>query len=59
MAEKKRLGDLLIEAGKITQTQLDTALAAQEAGGGRLGDILVKQGAVSAGVVEEVMKSAE
>ncbi len=40
---KKRLGDLLVEAGSITQEQLAQALAAQKEDkkGSRLGDVLV------------------
>jgi len=42
------LGRLLIETGKITQTQLDQALAEQaHSSGERLGEILLRQGAVS------------
>ncbi len=39
-----RLGDLLVQAGAITQTQLDMALAEQRAWGGRLGQVLLNLG---------------
>ena len=42
------LGRLLIDSGKITQQQLDTALDEQSRSGGeRLGEILLRQGALS------------
>ena len=44
-----RLGDILLSAGLITQDQLDTALTTQRDGQGeQLGQILVRQGALSA-----------
>ncbi len=39
-----RLGDLLVQAGAITQTQLDAALGEQRAWGGRLGQVLLNLG---------------
>ncbi len=44
MPRYKRLGDILIAEGLITQEQLKTALAEQESEGGKLGEILVKLG---------------
>ena len=41
MGQKKRLGDLLVQDGLLTQTQLDQAVDVQRTKGGRLGDILV------------------
>jgi hypothetical protein len=38
---KKKLGDILREAGVIDQNQLRTALSHQKRWGGRLGEILV------------------
>lgn len=38
--KKIRVGDLLVEAGAITQDQLDQALAKQKEDGGRLGTVL-------------------
>jgi len=43
----KRLGDLLIDEGLITEEQLKTALAEQKANAGRLGGILVTMGFVT------------
>lgn len=43
----KRLGDLLIDEGLITEEQLKTALADQKANAGRLGGILVNLGFVT------------
>lgn len=37
----KRLGDLLVEAGKITEKQLQDALRKQKSSGKRLGEILI------------------
>ncbi len=43
-----KLGDLLVTSGLITASQLEKALEAQHATGGRLGTILLEQGALSA-----------
>jgi type IV pilus assembly protein PilB len=42
-----RLGDILIGSGKITQSQLDAALAAQGDERGMLGSILVRRGLIT------------
>lgn len=48
IAKKKyRLGDLLIQEGRITQTQLDKALTMQKKNHKRLGDYLVEIGAIT------------
>jgi hypothetical protein len=39
--KKKRLGDILIDAGIITQEQLTTALAVQKEKGLKLGETLI------------------
>lgn len=39
--KKKRLGDILVQEGLLTQQQLDQAVEVQRSRGGRLGDILV------------------
>jgi type II secretion system (T2SS) protein E len=44
MQPKKRLGDMLIEAGLIDEYQLRSALANQRQWGGRLGTNLIKMG---------------
>ena len=41
MAVRKRLGEMLLEAGVIDQNQLDAALGHQRKWGGRLGQALV------------------
>jgi Type II secretory pathway, ATPase PulE/Tfp pilus assembly pathway, ATPase PilB len=59
-ATKKRLGDMLVEEGKITTDQLSEALKKQREQGKRLGEILVNQGIVSEneiiGVLEQQLK---
>lgn len=40
---REKLGEILMRAGRITQEQLDAALAVQAAEGGKLGQILVRQ----------------
>ncbi len=45
--ERKRLGDLMVEAKLLTPTHLVAALAAQEQHGGRLGTNLIEMGFVS------------
>ena len=55
MKGRKRLGELLMEAQKITQDQLDQALAAQKRSGERLGRVLIKQGAITEPVLLEVL----
>ncbi|MCP4248420.1 MAG: type II secretion system protein GspE, partial [bacterium] len=42
-----RIGDLLVQADKITPDQLEQALAAQQGEGGRLGTQLVKLGYIA------------
>ena len=39
-----RLGELLQQAGKVSEEQLNQALAAQQSQGGRVGSHLVKMG---------------
>jgi type IV pilus assembly protein PilB len=41
------LGSLLVGAGLVTQEQLDEALVLKEAGGGRLGEVIVEAGYAS------------
>ena len=41
MTARKKLGELLLEAGVIDQKRLDAALAEQQRWGGRLGRIIV------------------
>ena len=48
-ASKKSLGEMLIEEKLITPEQLESALAQQRQKGGKLADILLKQGLVKRG----------
>ena len=56
-AAKRRLGDIFVERGLITDEQLQEALAVQQDTGGRLGEILVERGFFTrvalAGVISE------
>jgi len=47
MAERKRLGERLVEAGFLSTEHLDTALEYQNEHGGLIGDVLVQQGYVT------------
>ncbi|MDP8257117.1 MAG: hypothetical protein P9M14_15325 [Candidatus Alcyoniella australis] len=47
MPNDKRLGEMLVESGQITQLQFDSAMADQRSWGGNLGRNLVRMGAVS------------
>ncbi|WP_299490948.1 hypothetical protein [Acaryochloris sp. IP29b_bin.137] len=48
----KRLGSYLIDAGLLTESQVDVALNDQEATGMRFGDILVERGWVKRQTIE-------
>jgi type IV pilus assembly protein PilB len=52
---KKRLGDLLVENKIITLDQLQKALEQQNREGGKLGEILVKQGLIKYGTLLEFL----
>ncbi len=47
MSERKRLGAMLVAAGKITEEVLEEAIRLQEGSGKRLGEVLVENGYVS------------
>lgn len=55
MAERKKLGDLLKEAGLIDDFQLQSALSHQRNWGGRLGTILVDMGFVKEADLAQVL----
>jgi hypothetical protein len=55
MSEKKRLGELLLDAGLVTQELVDRALKMQVGGTRRLGRILVNMGAISSDQLTEVL----
>jgi type IV pilus assembly protein PilB len=46
-AMKKKLGDLLLDSGKITEMQLEAALKKQRITGKRLGELLIEQQIIS------------
>lgn len=52
----KRLGDLLIDTGLITQTQLDAALEVQKNSGKRLGKVLIELNYVTEEAMIEVLE---
>lgn len=52
------IGSYLVEAGLITQLQVDSALAQQRVTGIRLGEIIVEQGWLNQQVIDEVMNKA-
>ena len=55
---RDRLGDILVKAGSITQTQLDAAIAAQNAHREkRLGELLVAQGAITREELHDQIRS--
>ena len=45
--KKIRIGDLLVEAGAITEEELQEALAYQKENGGRIGNIIMELGFIS------------
>lgn len=47
MKVKKRLGDLLVESGRVTKEQLENVLRKQKSTGKRLGELLVGDGIVT------------
>src|SRR5437879_674966 len=58
--QKKRLGERLIDAGFLTQTQVDLALREQKRKGGLIGQILVDLGFVLPEVIADfIAKEAE
>ncbi len=54
MAKRRRLGEILTEAGQITETQLKAALQSQKTWGGKLGSTLVHMGFVGE---EDILRS--
>ena len=45
--KKIRVGDLLVEAGAITEEELQEALAYQKENGGRIGNVILEMGFIS------------
>lgn len=56
LAESKRLGDYLIEAGLLTPAQIEIALADQGATGLRFGEVLIRRGWVKEETIEYLMQ---
>lgn len=56
MMVRKRLGELLMEAGLITEEQLEQALRKQRETGQRLGEILINHGVISEQQLIEVIE---
>lgn len=54
--QKSRLGQLLIDKGLISSTQLDSAIKLQLTSGKRLGEILIEQGLVSERQLAKALK---
>lgn len=54
---KVKLGDLLLETGLITQSQLDTALQKQKLQGKRLGQVLLEEKIISSSQLIQVLNS--
>ncbi len=54
--EVKRLGDLLVEAGKITEKELEEALTKQKNTGKRLGEILTDEGYITEEDIIDVLE---
>ncbi len=54
---RKRIGEILIDKGLVTQEQVDEALEAQSAKGGRLGEVLIKMKLVTEAQVLEAVAS--
>jgi hypothetical protein len=50
-----KLGDALVKRRKITQSTLDEALLAQEREGGKIGQILVRMGAIRLDELDEAL----
>lgn len=55
-ANRKRLGDLLIEAGLLTQKDMDLALGLQKKTGMKLGEILINEGIIDEYKIIEVLE---
>lgn len=55
MRERKRLGDMLLEAGKISHAQLNRALETQRKTKRRLGEVLIDQGLLTEDEIADVL----
>lgn len=55
--ESERFGDFLVRRGRITQAQVEDALARLDEWGGRLGDALVANGAIEGGELFKLLSA--
>ena len=53
---KKRIGDLLVDSGKITEEQLQTVLKKQKATGKRIGELLIEEKFLSQDDVIDILE---
>ena len=53
--KKIRIGDLLVEAGAITEEELQEALAYQKENGGRIGNVIMELGFISQELLIKVL----
>lgn len=53
---RKRLGDLLVESGLLTEEKLKEALRLQKTSGKKLGEVLTDEGIISEGQIIEVLE---
>ena len=56
MIQKKKLGEMLLDAGLIDEDQLNSALAYQREWGGKLGSILMRRGRLSSAALVSVIE---
>ena len=56
-AKQPRLGDVLVQAGAVTDAQLNTALQIQKASGKKLGEIFIEEGIISATRLAEALSA--
>ena len=54
--KNKRLGEMLVDAGVLTEKQIDEAVALQKGSGKRLGAILVEHGFINETQLIEVLR---
>jgi len=47
----KRIGEVLVNAGEVSEEQITQALADQRKSGRRIGELLVEQGSISSTVL--------
>jgi N-acetylglucosaminyldiphosphoundecaprenol N-acetyl-beta-D-mannosaminyltransferase len=54
--DDKRLGHYLVEAGLLTQAQVETALSEQKGTGRRLGEVIVRKGWIKEQTIEFLIR---